>query len=78
MRPPYTSMHDFSFSSKITGILVMWTRPAVSPALICAFVVSSSSQPSPQEASVMIAERQLFPYCFKSVQFTACMLSLVT
>ncbi len=75
--PPFASMHDSGFFSKMAGVLVEWTRPAIFPTLVCAFEVSSSSQLSTQETSVMIAERQLFPFSFKSVQFTACMLSPV-
>ncbi len=64
MRPPFTSMHDSIPLSKIAGSFVVWTRPAVSPTLICAFVVSASSGPLPQEAPVMIAERHGFYLSF--------------
>ena len=37
-RPPFTSTHDSSYSSKIAGVSVVWTRPAVSPTRICAVV----------------------------------------
>ena len=52
MRSTFTSMHDSIRLSKIVGIVVMWTTPAISLTLICAVVVSASSGLLPQEVPV--------------------------